>query len=92
MTDHRRDGSFRLPELVERLPLVVYVDELDEKSSPLYISPQIERLIGYSQEEWLADPGLFVKSLHPDDRERVARVDRHAQPRRRLDARVSTTA
>ena len=27
--------------------------------------------MGYSQEEWLADPDLFISSLHPDDRERV---------------------
>ena len=32
---------FDFEGLVERLPLVVYVDKLDEKSSPLYISPQI---------------------------------------------------
>ena len=53
------------------MPLVVYVDKLDEKSSPLYVSPQIAQLMGYSQEEWLADPDLFVSSIHPDDRERV---------------------
>ena len=57
--------------IVERLPLVVYVDELDELSSARYISPQIERLLGYSAEEWKADPQLFVGCIHPDDRERV---------------------
>ena len=62
---------FDFRELVERLPLVVYVDELDEKSSALYVSPQIAYLLGYSQEEWLADPDLFGNSLHPDDREMV---------------------
>ena len=50
---------FDFEELVERLPLVVYVDKLDDKSSPLYISPQIATLMGYSQEEWLGDPDLF---------------------------------
>ena len=64
-------SRFDFRTIVERLPLVVYVDELDERSSPLYIGPQITRLLGYSQEEWLADPGLFVRSLHPDDRERI---------------------
>ena len=64
-------ARFDFEELVERLPLVVYVDKLDDKSSPLYISPQIATLMGYSQEEWLADPDLFTSSLHPDDRERV---------------------
>ena len=64
-------ARFDFQELVERLPLVVYVDKLDDKSSPLYVSPQIAQLMGYSQEEWLADPDLFTNSLHPDDRERV---------------------
>ena len=64
-------ARFDFQQLVERLPLVVYVDKLDEKSSPLYISPQIAQLMGYSQEEWLADPDLFTNSIHPDDREGV---------------------
>ena len=64
-------ARFDFEELVERLPLVVYVDQLDDKSSALYVSPQIAHLVGYSQEEWLADPDLFCNSLHPDDRERV---------------------
>jgi PAS domain S-box-containing protein len=64
-------ARFDFQQLVERLPLVVYVDKLDQKSSPLYISPQISQLMGYSQEEWLADPDLFTNSIHPDDREGV---------------------
>ena len=64
-------ARFDFQELVERLPLVVYVDKLDDKSSPLYVNPQIASLLGYSQEEWLADPDLFSNSLHPDDRELV---------------------
>ena len=62
---------FDFQDIVERLPLVVYIDRLDELSSPLYISPEIENLLGYTREEWLADPELFTKSLHPDDRDRV---------------------
>ena len=54
---------FDFQDLVERLPLVVYVDKLDDKSSPLYVSPQIAQLMGYSQEEWVADP--ISSRLHP---------------------------
>jgi len=57
--------------LVERLPLVTYIDRLGDIVSSVYVSPQIEELLGYSVEEWLADSELFVKLLHPDDRERV---------------------
>lgn len=55
--------------LVEQIPAVVYVDADDESSSALYMSPQVEELLGYTQEEWLKDPDLWVKLLHPEDRE-----------------------
>lgn len=57
--------------LVEQLPLVTYVDALDDVSSNLYTSPQVEELLGYTVEEWRANRDLFVELLHPDDRERV---------------------
>jgi diguanylate cyclase (GGDEF)-like protein/PAS domain S-box-containing protein len=57
--------------LVEQLPLVVYVDELDDHASNIYTSPQVEPLLGYTMEEWVTDPDLFINILHPDDRERV---------------------
>ena len=55
---------------LEQLPGVVYIEPLG-KSSASYISPQIERLTGYSAEEWTADSTFFGRALHPDDRERV---------------------
>jgi PAS domain S-box-containing protein len=61
----------RYRTLVEQLPLATYIDRLDETSSAIYMSPQIEAMLGYSPEEWLADPALFPKLLHPDDRDRV---------------------
>ena len=65
---------FDFRQIVERLPLVIYIDNLDEQCSPLYVSPEIERLLGYTRDEWLADKDLFSKSLHPDDRTRVMAV------------------
>jgi PAS domain S-box-containing protein len=60
----------RYRELVEQLPLVTYIDEPAVAPS-IYISPQIETLLGYSADEWLADPDLFLRLLHADDRDRV---------------------
>ncbi len=57
--------------LVEQLPLAIYIDALDEQATSLYNSPQNEQISGYSHEEWQADPDLFEKTLHPDDREWV---------------------
>jgi len=57
--------------LVERLPAIVYSCEMGEMGRWRYVSPQIEEILGYSPEEWMADPGLWVRQLHPDDLERV---------------------
>lgn len=34
-----------------------------------YISPQVESITGYTQEEWLSDPEFWQNHLHPEDRE-----------------------
>ncbi len=57
--------------LIERLPAIVYSCELGERGRWRYVSPQIEEILGYSPEEWMADPGLWAERLHPDDRERA---------------------
>jgi hypothetical protein len=55
----------RYRTLVEQLPLVVYVDALDASSSNIFTSGQVEPMLGYTTAEWLADPDLFVRLLHP---------------------------
>jgi diguanylate cyclase (GGDEF)-like protein/PAS domain S-box-containing protein len=57
--------------LVERLPAIIYTAELGEQGRWRYVSPQIEEILGYSPEEWTADPGLWSTLLHPEDRERA---------------------
>jgi diguanylate cyclase (GGDEF)-like protein/PAS domain S-box-containing protein len=57
--------------LVERLPAIVYTSELGEHGRWRYVSPQVEEILGYSPEDWVADPELWSKLLHPDDRERA---------------------
>jgi PAS domain S-box-containing protein len=65
----RAEARYRT--LVEGLPLVTYVDQPDEPGASVYVSPQIEALLGYSPQEWLAEPDLLARLLHEDDRERV---------------------
>ncbi|HEU4392196.1 MAG TPA: EAL domain-containing protein [Solirubrobacterales bacterium] len=57
--------------LVERLPVIVYSSELGEHGRWHYVSPQVEEILGYTAEEFKADPGLWSRLLHPDDRERA---------------------
>ncbi len=67
----------RYRTLIEQLPLVVYIDALDEVSSNIFTSRQIEPILGYSVEEWMAEAGMFARLLHPDDRERVLAAHAH---------------
>ena len=48
------EGRYR--NLVEHLPAVVYIDEIDELATAHYVSPQYEHLTGYSPAHRLATP------------------------------------
>ena len=71
-----REAEERHRTLIEQIPAMVYVQELGEQSRTTYISPQIETILGYPLEESLRDPELWIKILHPGDRERVLIEDR----------------
>jgi diguanylate cyclase (GGDEF)-like protein/PAS domain S-box-containing protein len=59
------------PELLDRLPAIVYVAEAGDEGRWYYASPQIESILGYTPREWCADPRLWSARLHPHDREQV---------------------
>lgn len=66
-----RTAEAKYRSLVESMPAVVYIDQLDAESSNLYISPQVEALLGYPLQDWSDDPEFWITILHPDDRDRV---------------------
>jgi diguanylate cyclase (GGDEF)-like protein/PAS domain S-box-containing protein len=66
-----RESEAKYRTLVEQMPAVTYMISVDEPQALLYVSPQIETLLGISPSEFLADPHLWKNQLHPDDRERV---------------------
>jgi len=66
-----RAAEARYRTLVEQLPLAIYVNDLDDASTPLYRSPATETITGRSPAEWTGTPALLAEIVHPDDRERV---------------------
>jgi PAS domain S-box-containing protein len=74
-------GLDALSDLVEALPAVIYQAEPGREGTWRYVSAHVEVLLGYSPEEWIDDPTLYVRCLHPDDREAVVRIEE-----RELDA------
>jgi diguanylate cyclase (GGDEF)-like protein/PAS domain S-box-containing protein len=69
--DQLSSGGADYRRLVERLPAIIYTAEMGEHGRWRYVSPQIEKIFGYSPREWTANPDLWAKLLHPDDRERA---------------------
>jgi PAS domain S-box-containing protein len=70
-----RAAEERYRVLVEHIPAVVYVERQDGDPDHFYISPQVERVFGYSAEEWRLTDGFWIDRVHPDDRPMVQADD-----------------
>ena len=62
--------------LVEQIPAITYIISLAAGVDFLYVSPQVETLLGFSPEAWRADADNWERQIHPEDRERVSGRDR----------------
>jgi diguanylate cyclase (GGDEF)-like protein/PAS domain S-box-containing protein len=57
--------------VLERIPAVTYIAGFGESGAWDYVSPQIEKMLGFTTDEWLRDPDLWYRQIHPDDRARA---------------------
>ncbi len=64
----KREEEFR--QLAENIRDVFWIADADLKQV-LYVSPAYEEIWGRSRESVYRDPGSWVESIHPEDRERV---------------------
>jgi PAS domain S-box-containing protein len=66
------ETELRYRTLTEQIPAVTYIEEAYEEGRTLFVSPQIETILGIPREEWLtSDTGVWLARVHPDDRERM---------------------
>jgi diguanylate cyclase (GGDEF)-like protein/PAS domain S-box-containing protein len=72
------DSNESYRALIEEIPALTYVAWADEAGSRAYVSPQLHAMTGFTPGEWLAEPDMWVRRLHPEDRERVLRQFRDA--------------
>src|SRR3972149_5023621 len=66
----RERAETRFRTLVENMPAVTYTWGLRERAGsiqPPYVSPQVEQILGFTVEEWKADPRLRLDRTHPAD-------------------------
>jgi two-component system, cell cycle sensor histidine kinase and response regulator CckA len=66
-TEALQDAERRYRQLVEQVPAISYVAEPGEFGRFHYISPQVEHILGFTPEEWMADDHTWFNVLHPDD-------------------------
>jgi PAS domain S-box-containing protein len=74
-----QEAEAKYRALVEHIPAVTYLDAVDPNDPKmvreLYISPQIEEMLGYTAEEVVGNPDMWYRLLHPDDRARAQQED-----------------
>ena len=78
--DTLRETITKFRALVEQMPAVVYLHGpgTEPANIPEFMSRRYEEIFGYPIEERMADPDLWSKLLHPDDRDRAIEIARHA--------------
>ncbi len=74
-----RQAEAKYRTLVEKIPAIIYTAEFGETAPWLYVSPQIEAILGFTPEEWMVRPNLWSRRLHPEDRDRVLADEHHSQ-------------
>ncbi len=63
----RKDTEVKFRMLVEQVAAVSYIAELGFHGEWIYVSPQVEAILGYTPDEWLSDSGQWTRFVHPED-------------------------
>jgi PAS domain S-box-containing protein len=70
MEARARKAERRYQTLVEQIPVVTFMVSFENRKSEIYVSPHVEKLLGYTAKEWVEDPILWYQRLYPEDRGR----------------------
>jgi len=63
----RVDAEIKYQMIVERVAAISYIAEPGVNGKWYYVSPQIETILGYTPDEWLATSETWMEFIHPDD-------------------------
>jgi PAS domain S-box-containing protein len=67
-----RRAEQRQAAIIQSLPMILYLEPAGlTRQIPNFVSGDIKAISGFSYEELLENPDVWVERLHPDDRERV---------------------
>ncbi|OAZ05032.1 sensory/regulatory protein RpfC [Flavobacterium succinicans] len=66
---HKSEEKFKL--IANNIPGTVYLSKFDKYASKVYITDSIEKLTGYSKNDFLEQKIFLINLIHPEDRELV---------------------
>ena len=69
--DQLRETEAKYRAIVEHVPAAIYVDRPDDSMTTLYVSPQIQEILGVTPQAFLAEPDLWLELIDPDSRAEV---------------------
>jgi len=62
-----REAEAKYRQLVEEVPAISYVAEAGAQGRFLYLSPQVEKILGYRPADCMSDPWFWWNHLNPQD-------------------------
>ena len=71
----RVEAETRYRMIVEQVAAISYIAEPGANGRWHYVSPQIESILGYTPQEWLADSENWLRYVHPDDHAAVLEAE-----------------
>jgi two-component system cell cycle sensor histidine kinase/response regulator CckA len=63
----RAEAEAKYRMLVEHVNAITYIAEIGMEGQWYYVSPQVEAILGYTPDEWLAISRQWTLQIHPDD-------------------------
>ena len=68
----QRAAEAKYYALIEQIPAITYIDQADGSGLSSFVSPQVESVLGVTQDEWIkGDISFWAGMIHPEDRKRV---------------------
>jgi two-component system, cell cycle sensor histidine kinase and response regulator CckA len=71
----RAEAEIKYRMIVEQVAAISYIAEPGINGRWYYVSPQIESILGYTPDEWLAQSENWLKFVHPDDHDAVKEAE-----------------
>jgi len=63
----RAEAEIKYRTLIEQIAAISYIAEIGVHGQWLYVSPQVETMLGYSPEEWLAESRDWLRHIPAED-------------------------